>query len=73
MEGRKELREEKWGRGEGKKEKKSGGRKGENIEKEGGEEEKKGGRGGKEYCAYERKCRDGLPIRRAQRAITLRD
>ena len=26
-----------------------------------------GGGGGGEYCAYERKCQDGLPIQRAQR------
>ena len=38
-----------------------------------GKKKRSGGRGEKEYCAYERKCHDGLPIRRAQRAITLGD
>ena len=27
--------------------------------------------GGEEYCAYERKCQDGLPIRKAQKAAAI--
>ena len=56
--------------GRGRKEKRLGG--GEERRKRRGKEEEKEG-GGKEYCAYERKYWDGLPIRRAQRAITLGD